>query len=145
MSDELPPTAERSALMSRIRGRDTAPELRVRRALHAMGYRFRLQRRDLPGTPDIVLPRHRIALFVHGCFWHRHPGCRSATTPRTRANFWQAKFAANVWRDASAANELRAAGWRVVTIWECETRSDIALQSALGLVGLHPQIDISNS
>jgi DNA mismatch endonuclease (patch repair protein) len=106
--------------MSRIRGRDTSPEIAVRRALHTAGFRFRLHRRDLPGTPDIVLIRQRIAIFVHGCYWHRHEGCRNATTPGTRTDFWQAKFAANVERDARKTVALEAAGWKVVVIWECE-------------------------
>lgn len=117
--DRIAP-ARRSALMSRIRGRDTGPELAVRRALHAAGHRFRLHRRDLPGRPDIVLPGLRTAVFVHGCFWHRHEGCRNATTPGTRTDFWQAKFAANVERDARVARALEALGWKVVVIWECE-------------------------
>lgn len=110
---------ERSRLMAGIRGKDTAVELAVRRQLHALGYRFRLHRRDLPGRPDIVLPRFRATIFVHGCFWHRHPGCRFATMPQTRAEFWQAKFAANVRRDAAAVQSLTRAGWRVATLWEC--------------------------
>lgn len=120
MSDTLTPEA-RSANMARIRGKDTVPEIAVRRALHAAGFRFRLHRRDLPGTPDIVLVRQRIAVFVHGCYWHRHEGCRNATTPGTRTDFWQAKFAANVERDARKTAALEAAGWTVVVIWECET------------------------
>ncbi len=119
MADRLTPEA-RSANMARIRGRDTGPEIAVRRALHAAGFRFRLHRRDLPGTPDIVLVRQRIAILVHGCYWHRHEGCRNATTPGTRADFWQAKFAANVERDARKTSALQTAGWKVVVIWECE-------------------------
>jgi DNA mismatch endonuclease (patch repair protein) len=88
-----------------------------------MGFRFRLHRRDLPGTPDLVLPRLRKAIFVHGCFWHRHQGCPKATTPKTRFEFWQSKFEANVVRDARKERELREAGWDVCIIWECETRS----------------------
>ncbi len=120
MTDKLSPEA-RSANMARIRGRDTGPEIAVRKALHAAGFRFRLHRRDLPGKPDIVLPKHRTAVFVHGCFWHRHEGCRNATSPGTRTEFWQAKFAANVARDARNTAALEAAGWKVVVIWECET------------------------
>lgn len=121
MADRLTPEA-RSQNMAKIRGRDTGPELRVRRAAHALGLRFRLQRRDLPGTPDLVFPGRRIALFVHGCFWHRHSGCRFAYTPKSRIAFWQAKFDGNVARDRRKENELRAAGWTPVVIWECETR-----------------------
>jgi DNA mismatch endonuclease, patch repair protein len=94
-----PVTEARSRNMARIRARDTQPELRVRRALHAAGFRFRLHRRGLPGTPDIVLPRFRTVIFVHGCFWHRHPGCRMASVPKTRSGFWDAKFTANVERE----------------------------------------------
>lgn len=119
MTDTLTPEA-RSANMARIRGKDTGPEIAVRKALHAAGYRFRLHRRDLPGRPDIVLPRHRTVVLVHGCFWHRHEGCSNATTPGTRPDFWQAKFAANVERDARNNAALEALGWKVVVIWECE-------------------------
>lgn len=119
--DRLDP-ARRSENMRRIRGRDTRPEMAVRRALHARGLRFRLHRRDLPGRPDIVLPGRRLVVFVHGCFWHRHEGCRGATTPSTRPEFWQAKFDANVARDAMVVAALVGAGWRVETVWECETR-----------------------
>ena len=99
----------------------------VRRALHALGFRFRLHRRDLPGSPDIVLPRHRSVIFVHGCFWHRHAGCRRTTMPKTRAAFWQAKFDANQARDAQVEDALRRAGWWVHVIWECETTTSAAL------------------
>ncbi|UXU76276.1 very short patch repair endonuclease [Paracoccus sp. SMMA_5_TC] len=107
--------------MARIRGKDTGPEIAVRKALHAAGFRFRLHRRDLPGTPDIVLPALRTAVFVHGCFWHRHEGCRNATVPGTRTGFWLAKFTANAERDAKNGAALEALGWKVVVIWECET------------------------
>lgn len=109
----------RSALMGRIRGRDTGPEMTVRRLLHAMGYRFRLHVRDLPGKPDIVFRGRRVALFVHGCFWHRHD-CGLAYVPKTRAEFWQRKFDGNVARDRRTKRELEVAGWRVVTVWECQ-------------------------
>jgi DNA mismatch endonuclease (patch repair protein) len=114
-------TAARSELMSRVRGRDTLPELRVRKAAHALGYRFRLHRRELPGSPDVVFPKLKVALFVHGCFWHRHEGCRRTTTPKTRADFWQRKFDANRERDARASAQLKALGWRCEIVWECET------------------------
>ena len=117
--------------MSRVRGRDTKPEMIVRRALHAMGYRFRLHRRDLPGSPDLVLPSRSVALFVHGCFWHRHSGCRLASTPKTRTDFWLAKFQRNVARDAANEARLRELGWRVIVVWECETRSPISLEERL--------------
>ena len=110
--------------MSRIKGRNTGPELRLRSLLHHAGFRFRLHAKDLPGRPDIVLPRYRTAIFVHGCFWHRHPGCRNATTPSTRPEFWQEKFESNVSRDARNRAELEAAGWKVETVWECELKAD---------------------
>lgn len=118
-------------LMARVKGTNTKPELIVRRVLHAMGRRFRLHRDDLPGRPDIVLPRYRIAIFVHGCFWHRHPGCRGTTTPKTRADFWNAKFDGNVARDRSAEMALQAAGWKVLVVWECETKDVPALAEML--------------
>jgi DNA mismatch endonuclease, patch repair protein len=106
--------------MARVTGRDTRPEMAVRRAAHALGLRYRLHRPDLPGRPDLVFPRHRGVIFVHGCFWHRHPGCRRTTSPKTRREFWQAKFDANIERDRRAYATLEADGWRVVVIWECE-------------------------
>ncbi len=114
--------ATRSRMMAGIRGRDTKPEIAVRRALHAAGFRFRLHDRRLPGRPDLVLPRYRVAIFVHGCFWHRHAGCRFATTPATRPDFWQQKFEANVTRDVQQREALITSGWRVVTVWECALR-----------------------
>lgn len=116
--------ATRSKMMAGIRGRNTQPELALRRALHREGFRFRLHERRLPGRPDMVLPRWRTTIFVHGCFWHRHASCRYATTPATRPEFWTAKFAANVKRDGHNAAALRALGWRVATVWECALRSD---------------------
>ena len=101
----------------------TKPEMVVRRSLHALGYRFVTNRKELRGSPDIVFTKRRKVVFVHGCFWHRHPGCRLASTPKTRTDFWTAKFDANVKRDRSIEVELRADGWEVFTIWECETRS----------------------
>jgi len=121
----------RSTVMSRIRSRDTNPELRVRRALHSMGYRFRLYRKDLPGTPDIVLPRHRTAIFVHGCFWHQHQGCRRASDPKTRREYWGPKLARNVERDGDHTVALKALGWRVIVIWECETSPADELRARL--------------
>jgi DNA mismatch endonuclease (patch repair protein) len=113
---------QRSEVMSRIRGRDTKPEILVRRATHALGYRFRLHRKDLPGSPDLVFPKRRIVLFVHGCFWHRHPGCRLAYTPKSNIQFWRDKFERNVERDRKAIELLRAQGWSPRVIWECQTR-----------------------
>ncbi|WP_455957653.1 very short patch repair endonuclease [Methylorubrum aminovorans] len=125
-SEDAPVSSQRSRNMRAVRRADTKPELIVRRALHHAGYRFRLHRADLPGRPDIVLPKHRLVIFVHGCFWHRHEGCRRATTPKTRAEFWMAKFASNVARDERSMRQLRELGWRVVVVWECELgRADI--------------------
>lgn len=112
---------KRSAMMARIGQRDTAPELSVRQSLHRLGYRFRLHRRDLPGRPDITLPRYRTIIFVHGCFWHRHANCRYAYMPKSRVEFWSNKFEKNVERDERVRRELEASGWNVITVWECET------------------------
>jgi DNA mismatch endonuclease (patch repair protein) len=113
---------QRSALMARIRGKDTSPERAVRRFLHRNGFRFRLYLSDLPGRPDIVLPRLRTVIFVHGCFWHRHPGCIKTTTPSTRRAFWTTKFRENMARDRRKIAELSAQGWKTLTIWECEVK-----------------------
>lgn len=113
----------RSWNMSRIRSKDTRPEMLVRSMLERLRYRFRVYDRNLPGKPDIVLPRRRLALFVHGCFWHRHRNCRFAYTPKSRVRFWQKKFRENVERDRLKAGALRKQGWRVRVIWECETRN----------------------
>ncbi|HMN97086.1 MAG TPA: DNA mismatch endonuclease Vsr [Phycisphaerales bacterium] len=121
MADTLTP-AQRSRVMASIRATDTEPERFVRSVLHGMGYRFRLHVRALPGTPDIVLPRHRTVVLVHGCFWHRHARCRNAGTPATRRRFWMAKFARNVERDRAVQRALRRAGWRIVVVWECQIR-----------------------
>lgn len=110
--------ATRSRMMSGIRGRDTKPEKLVRSYLHRTGLRFRLHT-ALPGKPDLVLPKHRAVVFVHGCFWHRHGGCRYATTPSSNAAFWQDKFDANERRDRRVARELKAGGWRVYVVWAC--------------------------
>jgi DNA mismatch endonuclease (patch repair protein) len=130
MADRLTPEA-RSRLMARVRGKDTKPELAVRRLLHAMGYRFRLHRKDLPGTPDIVLPGRGTAIFVHGCFWHRHSGCRYATVPGTRPDYWIPKFARNVERDEQARQALKDAGWVVGVIWECQTKDPSGLEALI--------------
>ena len=131
----------RRRIMQRVRRRDTGPELAVRRFLHRAGYRFRLHDRRLPGSPDLVLRKHRTVVFVHGCFWHRHPGCRRTTTPKTRRDFWQTKFAANVARDAAAIRALETLGWRVVVVWECRTRSSSDLAEALQpLLGLGAKV-----
>jgi len=111
--------------MSRIKGKNTKPEMRVRRLLHALGYRFRLHRKDLPGTPDIVLPRWKAVIFVHGCFWHIHEGCKRAKRPQTHKAFWDRKLQGNKARDAKKIEELEKLGYRCLVIWECETK-DIA-------------------
>ena len=123
--------AERSATMSRVRSKNTSPERRVRKAAHAMGLRFRLHRKDLPGCPDLVFPRFRLVLFVHGCFWHRHPGCAHTRTPKSRVSFWEKKFGNNVRRDTEVVSQLMDRGWRVEVIWECETRRENTLKAAL--------------
>jgi len=114
--------ATRSRMMAGIRGKHTRPEVELRKELHALGFRFRLHVRALPGSPDIVLPRWKAAVFVQGCFWHRHEGCRYATNPATRPEFWQAKFKTNVERDNRNQRALSDADWRVVIVWECAIR-----------------------
>jgi len=116
--------ATRSRMMKGIRSKNTLPEMIVRKYLHAHGFRYRLHTRNLPGSPDLVLPMYRAAIFVHGCFWHRHAGCKFATTPANNAERWKSKFDGNVERDARKENMLRAAGWRVIVVWECELRRD---------------------
>ena len=129
----------RSLLMGSIRAKDTKPEMVVRRLAHAIGYRFRIHRKDLPGSPDLVLPGRRAVVFVHGCFWHRHEGCRLASTPKSNEAFWQVKFERNVIRDARKERELHALGWKILVVWECETKDTKAvaerLQEFLGPVG----------
>lgn len=117
----------RSRMMAGIRGKDTEPELALRRSLHALGFRYRLHVKGIPGKPDLVLPKYKAVIFVHGCFWHRHPGCRYATTPSTRPDFWAAKFDANVARDKAVQTVLVQKGWRVATVWECALRTDLSV------------------
>lgn len=134
MADVVSPI-KRSQMMSGIKGKNSRPEMLVRKVLFAMGHRFRLHRRDLPGTPDIVMPGRKIAIFVHGCFWHAHQGCKYAKVPSTRTEFWSAKLQGNVDRDQRAATQLVELDWRVLTIWECSTRdAEVAagLTDALG-------------
>jgi DNA mismatch endonuclease (patch repair protein) len=121
----------RSKLMGRIRGKDTKPELAVRRLAHRLGFRFRLHRRDLPGRPDLVFPGPRKVVFVHGCFWHRHPGCRLAYEPKSNLAFWKSKFAANVARDEKALADLKQQGWDVLIVWECEVKDSEFVASLL--------------
>lgn len=117
---------DRSRMMSGIRSRNTKPELLVRKHLHANGFRFSLRRRrDLPCQPDLVLPKYGAAIFVHGCFWHRHKGCKFATTPKTNAEKWERKFARNVERDFSCLSSMQQKGWRTATIWECRLKKDL--------------------
>ena len=123
MADRIS-SAHRSWNMSRIRGKDTAPELKLRSILHRSGFRFRLHTAALAGKPDIVLPKYSSAIFVHGCYWHRHRGCSNATTPSTRADFWNEKFRRNVERDEENVRQLERAGWKVLIVWECELRKD---------------------
>lgn len=121
MADRIS-SERRSLLMSRIAAKNTTPELAVRALAHAMGFRFRLHRRDLPGTPDLVFPKYRTVVFVHGCFWHRHSGCSKATTPKSNVEYWKAKFERNVERDIRAIRALGESGWRVLTVWECDAK-----------------------
>ena len=126
MADHLKPE-RRSWNMSRIRNKNTKPEIRVRSLLHEMGYRFTVNapnNRKLPGKPDIVLPKYHAVIFVHGCFWHRHKNCKETTTPKTRTEWWQAKFDGNVERDRRNQRLLRKAGWRVIVVWECQTKKE---------------------
>ena len=121
MPDILTPS-QRHKCMSRIRGKNTRPEILVRKGLHARGFRFRLYNRKLPGSPDIVLPKYGVAIMVNGCFWHGHKGCRYATRPKTNVEFWEAKIVRNRHRDEVTAAHLEALGWHVITVWECELR-----------------------
>lgn len=112
----------RSRMMAGIKGKDTKPELTLRRALHARGFRYRLHEKHIPGRPDLVFAKHHAVVFMHGCFWHRHEGCSYATTPSTRPEFWRTKFEANVARDRVVRSTLLEGGWRVATVWECALR-----------------------
>lgn len=132
MADVLTPE-QRQLNMSRIRGKDTKPEMLIRRGLHARGLRYRLHDRSLPGRPDLVFPKHHTAVFIHGCFWHAH-GCALSKLPATRQDFWQAKLAANAARDRKAVDTLQAEGWRVLVIWECALRGP-------GRLGVAPVVD----
>ena len=130
--NEICSSPERSALLARVRSKDTKPEIIVRRVLHSLGFRYSLHRRDLPGTPDIVFIGRKKAIFVHGCFWHRHDGCSRTTTPKTRTSFWEEKFNKNVVRDRINLTKLGDLGWDTMVVWECETKDTKAL--ALRLV-----------
>ena len=130
MTDVFDPE-RRSAVMRRVKGRDTTPELTVRRALTRLGARYRLHRKDLPGSPDVVLPGRRLALFVHGCFWHGHDCARGARVPKQNRDYWLGKVARNRARDAASREALETMGWRVETLWECELKDAAALEARL--------------
>lgn len=112
-------------MMSRIRTKGTAPELALRSALHAAGIRFRLHRKDLPGKPDVVLPKYKCVIFVHGCYWHHHEGCIKSKMPKTNIEFWQDKITANIKRDKSNQDDLAKLGWQVLVVWECDIKKDV--------------------
>lgn len=139
MADFVSPE-KRSKIMKGVKGKNTRPEVAVRKRLHALGFRFRLHRAGLPGRPDIILPRHDLVIMVHGCFWHQHRGCKECRIPASNSDFWTAKLTRNKERDASNARSLRQLGWRVATIWECETKVpatlDKALKRALGAASM---------
>lgn len=118
----------RSRMMSGIRAKNTKPELVIRQALHTRGFRFRLHSKNVPGRPDLVFPRYRAVVLVHGCFWHRHPGCRYAATPSTRPEYWQDKFRGNVARDKEVRMALLESGWRIATVWACTLRTGRQVQ-----------------
>jgi DNA mismatch endonuclease (patch repair protein) len=130
---------KRSAVMRRVKGRDTTPELKVRRALTGLGARYRLNRKDLPGSPDIVMPGRRLAIFVHGCFWHGHDCARGSRVPKTNRDYWVAKVGRNKARDIAALEALAVKGWRVETLWECDLKDEAALRERLaGLIAHSP-------
>lgn len=122
---------KRSEMMSHIRSKNTKPELLIRSLLHRSGFRFRIHRRDLPGCPDIVLPKYKTIIFVHGCFWHQHPGCRKATIPETNRDFWTEKLAKNTTRDFLICNELKKQGWKTIIVWQCELKKILEVPDIL--------------
>lgn len=131
MSADIVTSEHRSKIMSMIKGKNTKPEMLVRSVCHEMGFRYRLHRKDLPGTPDLVFPKLRLCIFVHGCFWHRHPGCKYAYTPKSRLEFWLPKLERNVERDVAAQKALQALGWRVAIVWECHTKDRELLRNEI--------------
>ncbi len=145
-SSDIYSRAKRSEIMGRVRGMDTAPELRLRSFLHRLGYRFRLHRKDLPGRPDIVLPRFRTVVFMHGCFWHSHPACKKATVPIQNREMWQHKIARNVERDREDSYALLKIGWKVIVVWECELKQRAVLIEKLseGLPDLKARIQFGS-
>ena len=124
-------SASRSKNMSAIKSKNTKPEVEVRKLLHSMGFRFRLHKKDLPGSPDIVLPKYKTVIFVHGCFWHRHQNCKYASNPKTRVDFWNKKFKDNIERDIKNQEKLKSFGWKSKIIWECETKNIDKLREKL--------------
>ena len=128
---------QRSRNMSAIKSKNTKPEIKVRKVLHSMGYRFRLHSKDLPGSPDIVLPKYKTVIFVHGCFWHRHKNCKYASTPKTRQEFWNKKFTENIKRDSEIQDKIKNLDWRSVVIWECETKTEEILNSKIEAIKSH--------
>lgn len=137
--------AQRSFNMSRIRGKDTKPEILIRSMLHRAGFRFRKNVRDLVGKPDLVLPKYKAVVFVHGCFWHRHVGCQFASCPSSNTEFWQQKFLRTVERDVAIQQSLSERGWSVLTVWECEIKRDPADALARLITKLGAEIETSNS
>jgi DNA mismatch endonuclease (patch repair protein) len=136
--------AKRSEIMSRIGGKDTAPEVLVRRLLHGLGFRFRLHRKDLPGKPDIVLPRHKKLILVHGCFWHGHRDCPRAALPTTNVKFWRRKISKNIVRDRQVRKQLAELGWDVLVLWQCQLKDDAVLtDTLLSFLGGHCTEDIN--
>lgn len=131
MSADVVTPEQRSRNMSKIKGKNTKPEMIVRSMCHELGLRYRLHRKDLPGTPDLVFPKRRLCLFVHGCFWHRHPGCKYSYTPKSRLDYWLPKLAKNVERDMKAKRALEISGWRVSIIWECQTKNRDILRAEI--------------
>ena len=127
--------ATRSYNMSRIRAKDTSPELLVRKFLHARGFRYKLHDRSLPGSPDLVLPKYKTIIFVHGCFWHGHADCKYFVVPKTRTDFWMGKIMTNMSNDALAVRRLRAMGWKVFTVWECQLKPKLVRQTLARLMG----------
>lgn len=125
MAKDILSSTQRSWVMSRVRSKDTTPERVVRSALHCAGYRFRLHRVDLPGKPDIVLPKYHVAIFINGCFWHQHPGCKKSTIPQNNRDFWQRKLSRTIERDEQNRTQLQRLGWKVITLWECDIKASI--------------------
>ena len=135
MADFLTPE-QRSQRMAAVKQRDTPPEVALRRALHRLGFRFRAHVRQLPGTPDVVLPKYKTVVFVHGCFWHRHPGCNRTTTPSSNQSFWLEKFRRNVERDAEQISQLKKMGWHVHVVWQCELSTPRRVSEMASLLAL---------